>query len=202
MGIGKILELIQQIGFQPALPVSGEGISSQPMTHPQTANSPQSRDVGVNDPYALGAKVFQWLEKNKTFFTAMRSREALRELVTSFPAEAETYLPLVAGLLRALPGIAGQETVRMLHQVAAAHTQNVSPGRPEVLDIQTKRKIVNDVKELYGDGVQMLTAQERIAERYGQSLRSVQRTWRQRDKLPREPTSLAEIFEAISKVGS
>ena len=159
-----------------------------------------ARGVGVDDPYALGAKVFQWLEQNKTFFAAMRSQEALREFVMSFPAEAEPYLPLAAGLLRALPGIAGQDMAKMLHQIAAAHPLPTAPGRPEALDVQTKRKICDYVARLHRSGVQLLTAQERATERFGTSVRSVQRAWRQRHTLPNEPTSLAETFEAISKL--
>ncbi len=160
-----------------------------------------AKDVGVDDPYALGARAFQWLESNLAFFGAMRSREALREFVKSFPAEVEAYLPIAAGLIQALPIIAGQETVKILHKVADAHPLEASPGRPVVLDNQTKRKICADILELIGLGVPTLAAQERIADRYGKTLRSVQRTWRQRHTLPKEPTSFAEIFEAISKLG-
>lgn len=160
-----------------------------------------ARDVGMDDPYALGARVFRWLDENRAFFAAMRSREALREFVMSFPAEAEPYLPLAAEPLQALPTIAQHEIRKLLHKAADANPLEVPPGRPEALDTQTKRKICDEIADLHRSGVQLSTAQERIARRYETSTRSVRRAWSQRDKLPCEPTNLAEVFEALSKIG-
>lgn len=160
------------------------------------------REVGVERPYLLGERVFRWIEENRFVFTAIRSRQAFLEFVQSLPDEAEPYLPLAMTLLQRIPEIAQVQIVQLLHQAASEHPLEVSPGRPRVMDDSMRLDICDDVSALFRKGVPLLDSQQRVAERYGVSVRSVQRVWRQRHTLPSEPNSLGEIFEAISKIGS
>ncbi len=72
------------------------------------------------------------------------------------------------------------------------------PGRPTVLDEKIKRKICSETLTMYGNGVQLTTAQERVAERLGISVRTVRGVWRHRHLLPKDPQSLTDLFQIIS----
>lgn len=161
------------------------------------------REVGVEQPYELGKRVAQWVEENRKLFTAMQSRQALIELVRHFPDEAEPYLPLAMMLLQSVPAIVQMQMPKLLHKIADDHPVTPSPGRPQVMDDAMKLDICDDVAALFRQGIQLSASQERVAQRRGLSVRSVQRAWRERDKLKNsEPKSITHLFRAIQGLGN
>jgi hypothetical protein len=90
----------------------------------------------------------------------------------------------------------------MVHQSAKDNPVSVSPGRPVVLADSAKDEICDSVSDLYRKGVALTLAKERSAERFGVSMRSVERVWRQRNKLAeRKPQTIADLFEAFQWLG-
>lgn len=159
-------------------------------------------EAGLSDPYRHGERVFQWLERNRKMIEAIRSREALTALIRNVPEEAEQYLPLVVALIQMAPSILTGEVMRMVHQSAKDNPVSVSPGRPVVLADSAKDEICDSVSDLYRKGVALTLAKERSAERFGVGMRSVERVWRQRNKLAeRKPQTIADLFEAFQWLG-
>jgi hypothetical protein len=160
-------------------------------------------EAGLSDPYRHGERVFQWLERNREMIEAIRSREALTALIRNVPEEAEQYLPVAVALIQIAPSILTGEVMRMVHQSAADNPVSVPPGRPVVvLADSTKDEICDSVSDLHRKGVPLTLAKERSAERFGVSTRSVERVWRQRDKLAeRKPQTIADLFEAFQRLG-
>jgi hypothetical protein len=77
----------------------------------------------------------------------------------------------------------------MRDQVAA----NPPPaGPPRITDVDTRRRIMHFVHELYGKGVKLGEAQVRAAQRYGISKRSAQRIWSERSKYEEQPFQCVE----------
>jgi Helix-turn-helix domain of resolvase len=101
-----------------------------------------------------------------------------------------------------LPEIAEKELARMAEKWITEHPVEISPGRPKKAnDDSMKRRVRDSILELYGEGTQLSVAQERIAERYGISPRSVQRIWKERETLGKtKPESIRELIAAIQKM--
>ena len=159
-------------------------------------------EAGLSDPYKHGERVFQWLGRNREMIEAIRSREALTAFIKSAPEEVVQYLPIAAALIQMAPGIVTSEVIRMVHQSAKDNPVSVPSGRPVVLADSAKDEICDSVSGLHRKGVPLTVAKARSAERFGVSMRSVERVWRQRDKLAeRKPQTIADLFEAFQGLG-
>jgi hypothetical protein len=159
------------------------------------------REAGLDNPWEFGSKLADWLDKNRTFIEAMRSREALKALAQSCPEEvAIKYSPIVIGFVRLAPTLANRDIMRAIHLEARDNPITVPSGRPRALDDASKHKICDSVSELSRKGAQTSDAQERTAQRFGVSKRTVERIWRQRGQLPEpEPQNLSELIETFKR---
>ena len=157
------------------------------------------------DPYAVGAQLFQYFQWFKVyerhlevFLESLRSREALTSLVTSLPDEVGAQLPKISALLRRIPPIFLPAIMDLIHDVAKANP--VEGGRPELMkDIEAKRKICEEILQLFWRGTPLGVSQKRVADRHGIRFRKAQRIWRERLTLQNaEPQTISDFFSAFS----
>jgi DNA invertase Pin-like site-specific DNA recombinase len=73
----------------------------------------------------------------------------------------------------------------LLRRSLQAATQSLPPspgGRPQELRPEQRKEICLQIGQLYGQGIELRDAQKRMAQRYGVSLRTIQRAWQERGK--------------------
>jgi hypothetical protein len=161
------------------------------------------RSTGTEDPFSLAQKIIPFLAPVQAFLMAMRSREALREFVHSWPAKDKKYLPVATGLFKLVPSLLKKEGKRMLQKVFAKHPIETPVGRPRLLtEDTTKSKLCDEVAKFHRQGVSLLEAQRRAGRLYGVSTRSAQRAWKDRRSLNSdEPQTMKELFSALRTLG-
>jgi hypothetical protein len=142
------------------------------------------------DFYEVMKRAPQIAEKWKRYsalFQQIWNNARNREELTAFllrigpdpnPVELETVLTI----LRTVPYVLRN------HLQSAAKTLPSSPGgRPRGLSPEQSKELCLQIGTLYGQGVELPAAQKRMARRYGVSLRTIQRTWRERAKWKCDP---------------
>jgi hypothetical protein len=160
------------------------------------------RKAGTERPFDLAKRAFEWLSQNLELLRPYSSHSALSQFIQTREAEVEPYLPLMLGLLQLLPEIMEREEARVAERWAKKHPVETSPGRPrKVNDDAMKRQVRDSILDLFAGGTPLSVAQERTAERYDMSLRSVQRIWKERETLGKtKPESIREFLAAIDKM--
>jgi hypothetical protein len=157
---------------------------------------------GFKHPYEMGERLFQWLVRNPEAVAAIRSHEALTHFLESQEDDAERFLRPVLALMRMVPMIVEKEVARVVQRSLREHPIKISPGHPKAVeDDAVKRQICDSVSDLYRKGIGLTDAQQRIADRYGISPRSVQRYWSQRQIFgENKPESIRDLLAEILKM--
>ncbi len=105
------------------------------------------------------------------------SREELTAFLLSGPDPSPEEMETVLTLIRTVP--------YLLRRSLQAATQSLPPspgGRPQELRPEQRKEICLQIGQLYGQGTELRDAQKRMAQRYGVSLRTIQRAWQERGK--------------------
>ena len=105
------------------------------------------------------------------------SREELTAFLLSGPDPSPEEMETVLTLIRTVP--------YLLRRSLQAATQSLPPspgGRPQELRPEQRKEICLQIGQLYGQGIELRDAQKRMAQRYGVSLRTIQRAWQERGK--------------------
>jgi hypothetical protein len=157
---------------------------------------------GFKYPYVLGERIFQWSIRNPEAVGAIRSRETLIHFIESQKDDAERFLPAVLALFQMAPMIVEKEVARVVQRSLREHPIKIPQGHPKAVeDDSVKRLICDSVSDLYRKGIRISDAQQRIADRYGISPRSVQRYWRQRQMFGEsKPESIRDLLAEILKM--
>jgi len=102
------------------------------------------------------------------------SREELTAFLLSGPDPSPEEMETVLTLIRTVP--------YLLRRSLQAATQSLPPspgGRPQELRPEQRKEICLQIGQLYGQGIELRDAQKRMAQRYGVSLRTIQRAWQE-----------------------
>lgn len=142
------------------------------------------------DFYEVMQKAPEIVERWKRYYPLVqqvwnnsRSREELTASLLGGPdpnpGELETWLAFI----RTLP--------YFLRSSFGGMAKSLPPppgGRPRELTPQECMEVCVQIGQLYGQGVQVVDAQKRMAKRYGVSLRTIQRAWQDRAKWKSNPS--------------
>ena len=160
-------------------------------------------EVGLENPYEVAESIFQWVLRHREELESARSHAALVELVRGWEESAEQYVPTLVGIFQAAPAVMQAHLKRVLQQFAVENPVPKHPGRKrEVIDNAQRQLICDGISALHRVGVSMSNAQERIAAQVGMGTRTVQRVWRERDKLAgAKPESISDLYRAVQTLG-
>ena len=104
-----------------------------------------------------------------------KNREELTAFLLTGPDPNPEELEAVLTLIRTVPFVLRN------HLQRAAKSLPPSPGgRPRELSPEQSKEVCLQIGQLYGLGVELPKAQKRMAQRYGVSLRTIQRAWQER----------------------
>jgi Trp operon repressor len=117
------------------------------------------------------APLFQKLWSHAT------NREQLTELLLAGPDSSPEEMETVLTIIRTLPYL-----LRNYLQDTAKALPPSPGGRPRELTPEQRKEVCLRIGQLYGTGVEVRDAQKRMAQRYGVSLRTIQRAWQERAK--------------------
>ena len=117
------------------------------------------------------APLFEQLWKNA------RSRKELTAFLLTGPDPKPEEIETVLILIRSVPYL-----LRTYLQDAAKELPPSPGGRPQELTPEKRKDVCLRIGQLYGMGVELRDAQKRMAQRYGVSLRTIQRAWQDRGK--------------------
>lgn len=105
------------------------------------------------------------------------TRDELRAFLLPQPEPSPKEVESVLTLIRTLPYL-----LRSLFQEAAKSLPPSPGGHPPGLTPEQRKQVCLQIGELYGMGVELRDAQDRMAKRYGVGLRTIQRAWQERGK--------------------
>ncbi len=111
------------------------------------------------------------------FWEHAGTREELAAFLAQGPDLQPAELETVLALIRTVPYL-----LRSQFQTVAKRLPPSPGGRPRGLSPEQSKEVCLQIGTLYGGGVELPEAQKRMARRYGVSLRTIQRAWRERAK--------------------
>ena len=111
------------------------------------------------------------------FWSHATDRQQLTEFMIPEPDLSPEAVETMLTLIRTLPHL-----LRGYFQDAAASLPPSPGGRPRELTPEQRKEVCLRIGQLYGQGVEVRDAQERMAKHYNVSLRTIQRAWQQRAK--------------------
>jgi hypothetical protein len=117
------------------------------------------------------APLFQQLWSHAT------GRNQLTAFLLTGPDPSPEEIETVLSLIRTVPYL-----LRSYLQDAAKSLPPSPGGRPQELNPEQRKEVCLQIGQLYGLGVEVRDAQKRMAQRYGVSLRTIQRAWQERAK--------------------
>jgi hypothetical protein len=136
------------------------------------------------DFYEVMKKALEVVERWKKYYPLAlevwhnaTSRERLAAALITGPDANPEELERWLAFIRALPYL-----LRGALQGIAKTLPPPPGGRPRELGPQECMEVCLQIGNLYGQGVELPDAQKRVAQRYGVSLRTIQRAWQQRTK--------------------
>lgn len=110
------------------------------------------------------------------------NREEAVRFLENLPEPKPENFEKVLTFLQTLPYL-----LRGLLQDAAKALPPSPGGRPRGLNPEDSREVCKQIGQLYGEGVELAEAKRRMAMRYGVSLSTIQRAWK--DRSPVRPVS-------------
>jgi DNA invertase Pin-like site-specific DNA recombinase len=96
-------------------------------------------------------------------------------LISSLPEPKPENFEKLLAFMRTLPYF-----LRAQLQAAAKDLPPSPGGRPRGLTPDQSREVCQQIGQLYGEGVDLASAKRRMALRYGVSLSTIQRAWKER----------------------
>jgi hypothetical protein len=115
-----------------------------------------------------------FLAAQQVWQSANNREEAVRFLEKLPEPKPENFEKLLA-FMRTLPYF-----LRAQLQAAAKDLPPSPGGRPRGLTPDQSREVCQQIGQLYGEGVDLANAKRRMALRYGVSLSTIQRAWKER----------------------
>lgn len=125
-------------------------------------------------PIRCRAMAGYFLAAQQVWQSANNREEAVRFLEKLPEPKPENFEKLLA-FMRTLPYF-----LRAQLQAAAKDLPPSPGGRPRGLTPNQSREVCQQIGQLYGNGVDLANAKRRIALRYGVSLSTIQRAWKER----------------------
>lgn len=128
-------------------------------------------------------------------------RKRLTEVLRPIQITAEDEM-LIRGMIENFPAVA----VALLEDVLPVMRKEFpvsNVGRPKSLTTEQQKRLCEYIGKLYGDGLNIKTAKQRAAQRFGVSSSTVERTWTGRKKghkpTPREIVGILKAKQANNK---
>lgn len=151
----------------------------------------RSYDEGLDQAIAL-------LSRLQDFMESIRTKDALRSALASAEAPTKVEERMILFFIRHSP-----QFVRIVSGLAVskflAALPAFAPGRPEKIRAEDGEELLDLISALQRKSVPLGAAKRRAAQRFGCSLRTVERLWKGR-KDPREETATPEeIADWVSR---
>lgn len=159
----------------------------------------QASGTTTENVYAFFARAEPWARNMAELLGRVQSRESLIAFLDFVPAELEPLIPLAVSTIPLLPAMAVKEMKEALQPAARAFAAG-SAGRPNAIPEAIKPQIIEFISRVEKLGGKRRVAQQRAAQHFGLTLRSVQRVWRHRGRY--SPGRAASISELIANFDS
>jgi hypothetical protein len=114
-----------------------------------------------------------------------RSRGGLDAILAKEPEPSPNQLEAMVKVIRLYP-YALRTILTDAAKEAAKSLPHQPGGRPRVLNSHDYPKVCEAIGTLIAKGVKLKVAQQRVAERHGVSLRTIQRVWRKRSEIAQQ----------------
>lgn len=109
----------------------------------------------------------------------LKSREAVRTMLTELPDVPRDQEELVVSAVRMVPAFLRAEVIPNVN-TALKDLPRLPGGRRPSLTPEASVQLCSFIAELYGKGVRLKACKQRAAQRFGIGLRTVERVWSQR----------------------
>ncbi|MBI4480959.1 MAG: hypothetical protein HY651_13145 [Acidobacteria bacterium] len=128
---------------------------------------------------SAGINAFKtFVEEQEEFLNKARTREGFRELIINEPEPNPFDLTVTLGVLRTFPFLLRRLLPKMAKDLP------INPGgHPRALTPQGEAEVCVEIGTLLGQGVSLMNAQTRLAQRMDVSVRTIQRAWQKRKEL-------------------
>lgn len=122
------------------------------------------------------------LQKNVRMLKQARTREGLEAQLVKEPEPSPEQLAAIAEAIRLLP-YRLRKALPDAAKEAAKQLPHLPGGRPRSLKPDEYPRVCKAIGSLIAEGTKLKDAQQRIAQKEGCSLRTVQRVWQSRRKI-------------------
>jgi hypothetical protein len=158
-----------------------------------------SFEEGMRQAEALTGLLSNWILFANGFIRKIQTIEELRQTLDSQMSLPERDQILLLAALQSLPQIL-RLGITAIAEKAVSTLPPPRGGRKRILTAPKAQEMLDFISKLNRVGTQMKVAKKRAAERFGCSLRTVQRLWANRESVPSEaPPTIQVLLSTILK---